>query len=64
MEEDATLVTREQYIEMLIDASEMESGFTSGANGISRSGVNRDMMKRGSVNALKWRRSLEVSTVN
>ncbi len=34
MEEDATLVTREQYIEMLIDASfwdasEMESGFTS-----------------------------------
>ena len=34
MEDDATLVTREQYIEMLIDASfrdasEMESGFTS-----------------------------------
>ncbi|MDQ2905133.1 MAG: hypothetical protein M3Y81_16490 [Chloroflexota bacterium] len=34
MEEDATLVTREQYIEMLIDASfreasEMEAGFTS-----------------------------------
>jgi hypothetical protein len=34
MEEDATLVTHEQYIEMLIDASfrdasEMESGFTS-----------------------------------
>ncbi len=34
MEEDATLVTREQYIEMLIDASfrdasEMESGFLS-----------------------------------
>jgi hypothetical protein len=34
MEEDAALVTREQYIEMLIDASfreasEMESGFTS-----------------------------------
>src|SRR5712691_6392853 len=34
MEEDATLVTREQYIEMLIDASfrdasEMESGFMS-----------------------------------
>lgn len=34
MEEDARLVTREQYIEMLIDASfadasEMESGFTS-----------------------------------
>ncbi len=34
MEEDATLVTREQYREMLIDASfreasEMESGFTS-----------------------------------
>jgi hypothetical protein len=34
MEEDANLVTREQYIEMLIDASfgeasEMESGFTS-----------------------------------
>ena len=51
MEEDANLVTREQYTEMLIDASfweasEMESGFTSCANGISRSGVNRDMMKR------------------
>jgi len=34
MEEDATLVTREQYIEMLIDAScweasEMEAGFLS-----------------------------------
>src|SRR5579872_875835 len=34
MEEDATLVTREQYVEMLIDAScrdasEMESGFLS-----------------------------------
>jgi hypothetical protein len=34
MEEDANLVNREQYIEMLIDASfwdasEMESGFTS-----------------------------------
>src|SRR5260370_14486199 len=34
MEEDANLLTREQYIEMLIDAScwdasEMESGFTS-----------------------------------
>jgi len=34
LEDDATLVTREQYIEMLIDASfrdasEMESGFTS-----------------------------------
>ena len=34
MEEDATLVTREQYTEMLVDAScwdasEMESGFTS-----------------------------------
>ena len=34
MEEDASLVTREQYVEMLIDASfrdasEMETGFTS-----------------------------------
>ena len=34
MEEDANLLTREQYIELLVDAScwdasEMESGFTS-----------------------------------
>jgi len=35
-----------------------------GANDMSQPGVSRDTTERGSVNALKRRRSLEVSTAN
>ena len=69
MEEDATLATREQYLELLIDASfrdasEIESGFMSWCERHVPSGGNRDMMKRGFVNALPWPKAREVSTAH
>jgi hypothetical protein len=68
MEEDTNLVTREQYLEMLIDAwfrdaAELESGLLSWCEKHAQPGAKRDTMKRGSVSALKWHRAIEVFTV-
>ena len=61
MEEDANLMTREQYIEMPQKWSQASG---PGANDMSQPGVHRDMMKRGFVAALKRRRAHECSTEN